>query len=56
MSTTITKPAVINARVEQRHADRLKQIAERNASTVSRVVGRIIAEQLDSEADVSDRT
>lgn len=53
MSTTAPKPAVVNARVEQRHAEQLRAIAERNASTVSRIVGRIIAERLDSEADAA---
>jgi hypothetical protein len=53
MSTTASKPAVVNARIEQRHAEQLRQIADRNASTISRIVGRILAESLD---DLSRQT
>lgn len=48
-TTTALKSAVINARVEPRHAEQLRAIAERNASTISRTAGRIIAESLDAE-------
>ena len=37
---------VINARVHPEHAEQLRQIAQRNASTISRTVARIIAEKL----------
>ncbi len=47
---TTTPTAVVNARVQQHHANQLRQIADQNASTVSRIVGRIIAERLDGEA------
>lgn len=50
MSTT-TPTVVVNARVPQRHAEMLRAIADQNASTVSRTVGRIVAERLDTLGD-----
>ncbi len=43
--TAPTRP--ISIRVEQRHADILRDIAARNASTISRTAGRLIADRLD---------
>jgi hypothetical protein len=47
MSQT-TASAVITARVKPHHVEQLRQIADHNASTVSRVVGRILEVHLDA--------
>jgi hypothetical protein len=48
MSSTPTS-TVIAARVQPQHAEQLRQIAYRNASTVSRTVARIVELDLAGE-------
>ena len=48
MSSTPTS-TVIAARVQPQHAEQLRQIAYRNASTVSRTVARIVELALASD-------
>jgi hypothetical protein len=42
-----TPTTTVGARVKQRHADQLRQIADRNASTISRTIARLISDALD---------
>ncbi len=44
-----TPTTVVAARVSPDHAEQLRQIAIENASSISRTVGRIVAERLDAQ-------
>ncbi len=49
-----TMRTVVSARIDRGHAQQLRRIADRNASTVSRTVARIVAEGLDNEKRQAD--
>lgn len=47
MSTTTPRTAV-TVRIDPQHIEQLRHIADRNASTVSRTVARLVADQLNA--------
>ena len=49
-----TMRTVVSACIDCGHAQQLRRIADRNASTVSRTVARIVAEGLDNEKRQAD--
>jgi len=55
MSAT-TRRAVITARIHPEHLEQLRQLADERDSTVSRLVARCVADQLDKPKQTDVRT
>jgi hypothetical protein len=48
---TTTPRETVSARIDSRHADRLRRIAARQDTTVSRLVARILADLFDGRRE-----